>query len=171
MIDLFLKSTVFVFKMLTDGLEGCGLLWCVYQLFGLILTHTFTAEDPMVIKSCNATFLQIYSHEQTNSSTSWMAWWFFSIFSFLGELIHLLELKSMQNNQTLNCDSSYTNQDTHTSSCAWQGSHTFRRWTSAGDTPWIHSGGTECASYYDAYRKMTYPSSETQQMYHSRYCL
>ncbi len=131
--------------------------------------HPFTAEHPLVFKSCIATFIQLYSQEQTNSSTSW---WFFSIFSFLGELITLFfrNTSNLQNNQTLNCDSSYTNQDTHTSSCAWQGSHTFRRWTSAGDTPWIHSGGTECASYYDAYRKMTYPSSETQ-IHHSRYCV
>ncbi len=36
--------------------------------------HPFTAEDPLVSKWCNAKFLQICSHEETNSSTSWMAW-------------------------------------------------------------------------------------------------
>ncbi len=51
-------------KTLTDGLE-CGLLvdyyWCFYQLFGLSFwRHPFTAEDPLVSKWCNATFLQIW---------------------------------------------------------------------------------------------------------------
>ncbi len=53
----------------------CGLLWCFYQLFGLSFwRHPFTAEDPLVSKWWNATFLQICSHEETNLSTSWMAW-------------------------------------------------------------------------------------------------
>ncbi len=53
----------------------CGLLWCFYQLFGLSFwRHPFTAEDPLVSKWCNATFLEICSDETTNSSTSWMAW-------------------------------------------------------------------------------------------------
>ncbi len=52
---------------------ACGLLWCFYQLFGL-WRHPFTTEDPLVSKWCNATFLQICSHEETKSSTSWMAW-------------------------------------------------------------------------------------------------
>ncbi len=52
-----------------------GLLWRFYQLFGLSFwRHPFTAEDPLVSKWCNATFLQICSDEETNSSTSWMAW-------------------------------------------------------------------------------------------------
>ncbi len=52
-----------------------GLLWCFYQLFGLSFwRHPFTAEDPLVSKWCNATFLQIYTDEETNSFTSWMAW-------------------------------------------------------------------------------------------------
>ncbi len=39
----------------------CGLLWCFYQLFGLSFwRHPFTAEDPLVSKWCNATFLQIW---------------------------------------------------------------------------------------------------------------
>ncbi len=53
----------------------CGLLWCFYQLFGLSFwRHPFTAEDQLVSKWCNAKFLQICSDEETNSSTSWMAW-------------------------------------------------------------------------------------------------
>ncbi len=52
----------------------CGLLWCFYQLFGLSFwRHPFTAEDPLVSKWCNATFLKIWTHKETNS-TSWMAW-------------------------------------------------------------------------------------------------
>ncbi len=39
----------------------CGLLWCFYQLFGLSFwRHPFTAEEPLVSKWCNATFLQIW---------------------------------------------------------------------------------------------------------------
>ncbi len=50
----------------------CGLLWCFYQLFGLSFwRHPFTAEDPMVSKWFKATFLQVYSDEETKSS--WMA--------------------------------------------------------------------------------------------------
>ncbi len=49
------------------------LLWCFYQLFGLSFwRHPFTAEDTLVNKRRNATFLQICSDEETNSS--WMAW-------------------------------------------------------------------------------------------------
>ncbi len=36
--DLFRANTQLSLRMLTDGLEWCGLLWCVYQLFGLIPT-------------------------------------------------------------------------------------------------------------------------------------
>ncbi len=47
--------------MLTDGLEGCGLLWCFYQLFGLSFwRHPFTAEHPLMSKWWNATFLQMF---------------------------------------------------------------------------------------------------------------
>ncbi len=44
----------------------CGLLWCFYQLFWLSFwRHPFTAEDPLVSKWCNATFLQICSDKET----------------------------------------------------------------------------------------------------------
>ncbi len=57
----------------TEELESCGLLSCFYQLFGLSFwRHPFTAEDSLVSKWCNATFLQIFSHEETNSSKSRM---------------------------------------------------------------------------------------------------
>ncbi len=54
-------------KTLIDGLEWCGLLWCFYQLFVLSSwRHPFTAEDPLLSKWCNATFLQICFDEETN---------------------------------------------------------------------------------------------------------
>ncbi len=50
-------------------------LWCFYQLFGLSFwRHPLTVEDPLVSKWCDAKFLQMCSDEETNSSTSWMAW-------------------------------------------------------------------------------------------------
>ncbi len=65
----------------------CGLLWCFYQLFGLSFwRHPFTAEDPLVSMWCKATFLQICSDEEINSSTSWMAWRWVHFRKFLGEL-------------------------------------------------------------------------------------
>ncbi len=46
---------------LIDGLEWCGLLWCFYQLFGLLFwRHPFTAEHPLLRQWCNVTFLQIW---------------------------------------------------------------------------------------------------------------
>ncbi len=55
--------------MLSDGLAWCGLLWCFYQLFGLSFwRHPFTAEDPLVCRWCNATFLHICPHVETISS-------------------------------------------------------------------------------------------------------
>ncbi len=75
MMDLFIISSFSLHKMLIEGLESCGLLWCFYQLFGLSFwRHPFTADDPLVSRRCNATFLQIYSDEETNSFISWMAW-------------------------------------------------------------------------------------------------
>ncbi len=63
-----------------------GLLWCFYQLFGLSFwRHPFTVEDPLVSKWCNATFLQICSDEETNSSTSWMAWGWVKFQRFWGQ--------------------------------------------------------------------------------------
>ncbi len=48
-------------KMLTGGLEWCGLLWCFYQLFGLSFwRHPFTAEHPLLRHWCRDTFLQIW---------------------------------------------------------------------------------------------------------------
>ncbi len=51
------------------------LMRCFNQLFEhSFWRHPFTAEDPSVSKWRNAVFLQICSDEETNSSTSWMAW-------------------------------------------------------------------------------------------------
>ncbi len=57
----------------TGLMEWCGLLWCPNQLFGLSFwRHPFTAEDPMLSKWWNATFLKICSDEETNESAFWM---------------------------------------------------------------------------------------------------
>ncbi len=49
----------YLHNILIDGLVWCGLLWCLYQLFGLSFwRHPFTAEDSLVSKWWNATFLQ-----------------------------------------------------------------------------------------------------------------
>ncbi len=80
MMDLFLTNMQFSTSHDVNWWTGvvwitCGLLWCFYQLFGLSFwRHPFTAEHPLVSKWCNATFLQICSDEETNSSPSWMTW-------------------------------------------------------------------------------------------------
>ncbi len=45
----FLQTRSFgLYKVLTDGLERCVLLWCFYQLFGLSFwRHPFTAEHSL----------------------------------------------------------------------------------------------------------------------------
>ncbi len=58
-------------------------------------THAFTAEHPLLNKSWDATFLQICSDEEANSSTSGSAWrWdiFQQMFS-VGRTIPLKEIK------------------------------------------------------------------------------
>ncbi len=62
-MDLFIKNNFSLHKMhkmLIFGLESSGLLWII-----IILTLSFTAEDSLVSKWCNAKFLQICSNEQT----------------------------------------------------------------------------------------------------------
>ncbi len=52
-------------------------LWIVMFLISCLDSfwrHPFTAEDAFVSKWCNAAFLQICSDEETNSSTSRIAW-------------------------------------------------------------------------------------------------
>ncbi len=66
----------------------CGLLWCFYQLFGLSFwRHPFTAEDPLVSKWCNATFLQICPDEETNLSTEKMCVWLSLMWSMIANNI------------------------------------------------------------------------------------
>ncbi len=57
-----LMLDLFQLKMLTDGLEWCGLLWCFYQT--LILTA------PIHCRACDAMLHFSKSDEETNSSTS-----------------------------------------------------------------------------------------------------
>ncbi len=51
----------------------CELLWCFNQLFGLSFwRHPFTAEDPLVIKWCNANFFLIcLVKKQTHLILGW----------------------------------------------------------------------------------------------------
>ncbi len=75
-VVLDVRDNFFLFSLDINWWTGvvwftCGLLWCLYQLFGLSFwRHPFTAEDPLVSKWWNAKFIQIHSHEETNSSTS-----------------------------------------------------------------------------------------------------
>ncbi len=79
-------------KTLTDGLEWCGLLWCFYHLFGL-WRHPFTAGDPLLRQWWNAIFLQIWWRNKIDLHLWWpegeniFFFFFFCIFSFLGELL------------------------------------------------------------------------------------
>ncbi len=70
----FLNHNRFV-EMLHYITSWPSLLWCFYfkKLFGFSFwRHPFAAEDTLLRAWCNATFLQVCSDEETNSS--WMAW-------------------------------------------------------------------------------------------------
>ncbi len=74
--------------MLIDGVDLCGLLGRIYQLFGLILTAPIHWRGSIgeQVMYCNATFLQICSDEQTNLSTSLMTGVIFQKILFLSKL-------------------------------------------------------------------------------------
>ncbi len=76
----------------------CWLLWCFYQLFGLSFwRHSYTAEDPLVSKWCNAKFPENCSDEETNPFTIWMArGWVHSFHIFVGLNIPLNAFGSIQ---------------------------------------------------------------------------
>ncbi len=57
-------------KMLTDGLEWCGLLWCFHQLFGLILTCLQIWRRSKLIYILDAWRHQIKSNQITFIVTS-----------------------------------------------------------------------------------------------------
>ncbi len=60
---------------------------CFYQLFGLSFwRHPFTAEDPLVSKWCNATFLQIWWGTKLIYILDDEGMYIFSKFSFLCEM-------------------------------------------------------------------------------------
>ncbi len=77
-MNLIIINTQLFDSQNINGLESCGLLvdFCDVFISGLdsFWRHPFTADNPLVRKWCNATFLQICSDEETNSSVSWMAW-------------------------------------------------------------------------------------------------
>ncbi len=78
-MDLFLTSMQVFTSQDVNGWAGVvwitrGLLGCFYELFGLsFLWHPFTPVDLLMSKWWNAKF--IFTEEETNWSTSWMAWW------------------------------------------------------------------------------------------------
>ncbi len=92
MMDLFLLSSQDVNWWTGVVWIIYGLLWCFYQLFGLSFwRHPFTAEDPLMREWWNATFLQICSHEETNSHLGWPEGeHIFSKFSFFRWTIPLI---------------------------------------------------------------------------------
>ncbi len=65
----------------------CGLLWGFYQLFGLSFwRHPFTAEDPLLSKWCNATFIYDTNHKKIISILDGLSKYIFSKSSFFGEI-------------------------------------------------------------------------------------
>ncbi len=85
-----LKTFCFKKHYLMDW--SCGLLWCFDQLFGLsFVWHLFIAEDPLMTKWCNATFLQICSE---NKNILHLVWpedeYIFKTFKCFEWTIHLI---------------------------------------------------------------------------------
>ncbi len=71
------KHSFSLHKTSIDGLEWCGLLVDYFDVLSCLNSfwrHPFTAEDPLVSRWCEPKYFQICSDEETNSSTSWMAW-------------------------------------------------------------------------------------------------
>ncbi len=93
MLDLFLTNMQLLRRSLMDW-SGVDYLWIFvmsYQLCGRSFwRHPFTAEDPLVSKWWNATFLQICSDDkETHLHLGWPALrvsTFSANFHFLGEL-------------------------------------------------------------------------------------
>ncbi len=86
----YLKRSCFSFcllKMLIDGLEWCGLLWCFISCLDSHSdgTHSLTAEHPLPSKWCNATFFQIWW--RNNLIWDILRVSTFSANSFFGELL------------------------------------------------------------------------------------
>ncbi len=101
LMDAFLTNTHIFPSQDINWWTGvtCGLLWCFYQLFGLSFwRHPFTAEDPLLSKWCIATFLQICSDEETNSSTSWMTWGGVNFKQIFGWPIPVIQWYTWNNN-------------------------------------------------------------------------
>ncbi len=84
-MDLFLRNKQLFTSQ--DVNWWTGVMWIIV-VFLSFWRHPFTAEDPFMNMWLNATFLQICSSEETNSSTPWMAEgeYIFSKCLFLGEL-------------------------------------------------------------------------------------
>ncbi len=77
MRNLFLTNTAFNFTSLyLMDWSGVDYLWIIVMFLAAIRTHSdgTHSQHPLMSKWCNVKFLQIYTDEETNSSTSWMVW-------------------------------------------------------------------------------------------------
>ncbi len=75
MMDLFLTK---IHKMLTDGLECCGLLWCFYGLS--FWRHPFTPEHPLTLIltapiHCRASIDSHSDGTHSLQSIYWLSFW------------------------------------------------------------------------------------------------
>ncbi len=89
MMDMFHANTQFFASQDVNWWTGVCVdyLWIIVMFLSAVWTLILTAPihcRGSTSQGCNATFLQICCHEETNSSTSWITWrWVnFSKFSF-----------------------------------------------------------------------------------------
>ncbi len=112
-----------------SGVITCGLLWCFYQLFGLSFwRHPFTAEDPLLSKWCNATFLQIWWRNKLIYILTGLR---VSTFHFLNDLTYFFK-------SSLNAwrNGIQRKKDHHQSSQAYSTKFTFLMWIMAKMKTW-----------------------------------
>ncbi len=76
-MDFFLTRSFWLLNMLTDGLKRCGLLVYYWDVFiSFLNSHSDGTHSLQSIHWwwCYDAFFQVCSDEETNSSTSYMAW-------------------------------------------------------------------------------------------------
>ncbi len=113
-MDLSYKHIFLLHKMLIDGLEWWGLLVDYCDVFISCLDSHYDGTHSLQRihwSESDATFLQICSDEETNSSTSWMAWGQIFIFGRAIPLMWLNQLKKKCNDRK--CFSSIHEQMPH----------------------------------------------------------
>ncbi len=90
MMDLFITNMQFFTLPVVNWWTGAVWITVMFLSAVWFWRHPFSAEDPLVRELCHDTFLQICSDEETNSSTSQMAWGcvhVLEIVNFFSELI------------------------------------------------------------------------------------